>query len=55
MATISPVIHSIRVQPPLALRLIHVLYRIASDPPNWRHPLIEVETNELLDALLRLQ
>ena len=39
------------VEGEVAARLIAILYRIASDPPYWRQPLITVETNLLLDQL----
>jgi len=39
------------VEGEVAARLVAILYRIASDPPYWRHPLITVETNLLLDQL----
>jgi hypothetical protein len=32
-------------------RVVHLLYEIANDAPYWRHPLITVDTNELLDRL----
>jgi hypothetical protein len=32
-------------------RVVHLLYEIANDAPYWRHPLITVDTNDLLDRL----
>jgi hypothetical protein len=32
-------------------RVVHLLYEIANDAPYWRHPLITVDTNEVLDRL----
>lgn len=35
----------------LAGRIVRILYRIANDPPYFRHPRITVEVNALLDGL----
>lgn len=32
-------------------RVVQLLYEIANDPPYWRNPQIQVETNEILDRL----
>ena len=32
-------------------RVVHLLYEVANDAPYWRHPLITVDTNDLLDRL----
>ncbi len=32
-------------------RVVQALYEIANDPPNWRNPIITVDTNQLLDRL----
>lgn len=32
-------------------RVVQMLYEIANDPPHWRNPTIEVQTNDLLDRL----
>ena len=36
---------------PRGAQVIQALYEIANDPPNWRQPLITVETNALLDRV----
>lgn len=32
-------------------RVVQLLYEIANDPPHYRHPIINVDTNEMLDRL----
>lgn len=32
-------------------RVVQALYEIANDPPNWRNPIMTVDTNQLLDRL----
>jgi hypothetical protein len=36
---------------PYGARVVQALYEIANDPPNWRQPIITVDTNALLDRL----
>jgi hypothetical protein len=36
---------------PFGARVVHLLYEIANDAPNWRNPQIVVNTNDLLDRL----
>ena len=36
---------------PFGARVVHLLYEIANDAPYWRQPIVEVDSNELLDRL----
>jgi hypothetical protein len=35
----------------VAARIVNILYRIASDPPNWRRPEGSLDANQLMDEL----
>lgn len=39
------------IEGPVAGRIVRILYRIANDPPYWRHPRITVDVYALLDEL----